>query len=938
LSTGISYYPNIVTREFNSLITGSIIINTPIVRDSQSIFKIDINGHDLNNNNLLNFSVAGIANSSAFGNIDSQTGAVSYYNISDNSNFDIPKWVGVNSSGRVAIAFGSTGNTSYFSRFTVNALVGNNTNTELFTGWDITKETGVNFGWKDLNRLTGFQQHFHGANQIVSGILSSNLISGAYPNITQVGNLTGITISGQNVVTGLVVRPNQTGNLLDTGMTGKYTGEFYPRSSNPSGFVTGSVIRPNDTGNFIDNGASGRLTGSFYPYYSNPSGYITGLSTGNFVTTSQTGVYQDSGRNKFSTLATSFNYFNSTAATGNNWYRIAQTLPGNYRCDGFVNASTIGGGVTPCFMELYVSHDWTSTSAITLLHRTPGSNFITDVRWVRNTGTAQSFLDIYCPSNISIGDLAINVYNSDAQANYLRAMWQPTVSGVTGGLNTNEILETTLNTNSTQVMGFSSNNANFGSGFFAVNTAEGVRCNKFTSTVSVGTAPLTVTSNTLVSNLNADLLDGLDSTAFVLTGNTGSFITTGQTGNFINNGMTGKYTGEFYPRSSNPSGFVTGSVIRSSDTGNFVDVGASGRLTGSFYPYYSNPSGYITGLSTGNFVTSNQTGNFLTSALVVFITGDQTISGLKTFVSGISTTNIENPGSLARIDLNANIIYDGDENISIDWLNRTLSGAAGVNWKTNALSISGQSVVISSQTGNFINNGMTGRFLTTGSTGAYIVMSSGLISGFSISGVDARFNNLWVNNVKITGNGGVGGNGTITSGVSVGTGSSIFSGVSGSSLAFKTLKAGNGAVISDNNLELSIGVNLTNNTNNGTDVIVLSTGPYLDVLQTNLTSGTWIVNGNIAFATPDAFGHLNIKLWDGISTAWAASEGSFYSNGGGGSGFLTLPISSIISTTGTTVYLSATNSVGNPQVIFTPSFSSSGLENKLSQLTTFKIG
>lgn len=43
-----------------------------------------------------------------------------------------------------------------------------------------------------------------------------------------------------------------------------------------------------------------------------------------------------------------------------------------------------------------------------------------------------------------------------------------------------------------------------------------------TSTVATGTAPLTVTSTTLVTNLNADTLDGLDSTAFSLAGAAGT--------------------------------------------------------------------------------------------------------------------------------------------------------------------------------------------------------------------------------------------------------------------------------------------------------------------------------------------------------------------------------------------------------------------------------
>jgi hypothetical protein len=46
------------------------------------------------------------------------------------------------------------------------------------------------------------------------------------------------------------------------------------------------------------------------------------------------------------------------------------------------------------------------------------------------------------------------------------------------------------------------------------------------STVAQGTSPLIVSSNTVVANLNADLLDGYDSSAFALAGHTHSYLTT----------------------------------------------------------------------------------------------------------------------------------------------------------------------------------------------------------------------------------------------------------------------------------------------------------------------------------------------------------------------------------------------------------------------------
>ncbi|HPD99284.1 MAG TPA: hypothetical protein PKV52_03365, partial [Candidatus Saccharibacteria bacterium] len=56
-------------------------------------------------------------------------------------------------------------------------------------------------------------------------------------------------------------------------------------------------------------------------------------------------------------------------------------------------------------------------------------------------------------------------------------------------------------------------------------TAAGViQGTRFTSTIATGTSPFTVSSTTKVTNLNADLLDGLDSTAFAPASGSGNYI------------------------------------------------------------------------------------------------------------------------------------------------------------------------------------------------------------------------------------------------------------------------------------------------------------------------------------------------------------------------------------------------------------------------------
>lgn len=67
-------------------------------------------------------------------------------------------------------------------------------------------------------------------------------------------------------------------------------------------------------------------------------------------------------------------------------------------------------------------------------------------------------------------------------------------------------------------------------------TANNITGNRFTSTVATGTAPLTVASTTVVTNLNADLLDGYNSSDFYLATNPNGY--TSNTGTVTSVGLT----------------------------------------------------------------------------------------------------------------------------------------------------------------------------------------------------------------------------------------------------------------------------------------------------------------------------------------------------------------------------------------------------------------
>lgn len=326
--------------------------------------------------------------------------------------------------------------------------------------------------------------------------------------------------------------------------------------------LSGNTLITNaDTGALANSFVNFGQTGSaFYPRSGNPSGYVT---------SSQTGVYQDSGRNRISTLASSY-VANFGAATGDNWYRVALTNVGaGLRFSALVDVSTNGGTTTPCTRLFDLSHDWISSSAITLRHSTLNSAHITDYRLVRNTGTQQMFFDVYAPVSFSAGDAKISIINTDAYspANSLFATFSGANSGFAGVLGTNEVLEAQVSTRNRLWEASLTNN----SGIFTMHTNSGMVAPAFVSSVAVGTKPITVASTTLCNNLNVELLSG-------------------QAGAFYLNVANHVGTGAYYPRTGNPSGFITGS------TGGFV----SATQTGQFVTLVDNREEVANGLVTLN--------------------------------------------------------------------------------------------------------------------------------------------------------------------------------------------------------------------------------------------------------------------------------------------------------------------------------------------------
>lgn len=231
--------------------------------------------------------------------------------------------------------------------------------------------------------------------------------------------------------------------------------------------------------------------------------------------------------------------------------------------------------------------------------------------------------------------------------------------------------------------------------------------------VTYAGAPFSITNNTLVSNLNVDLLHGHNDTYFVNTGATGIF-------------ETSSHASSTYVAKSNTGAFLTtgagdGRYVQQTNTGNLVDKGSAQTISGAKTfnvqqaftfagaPFTVSNTGLVVNLNadlldghsenyfvntsqTGNFITTGQTGTFsnattlsgqaasyylnnqnMTGAVIgtgAFLTtgaadgryvdllNNETISGVKTFAAQTAFTNAGAPFTVSNTNVVANLNAD----------------------------------------------------------------------------------------------------------------------------------------------------------------------------------------------------------------------------------------------------------------------------------------
>lgn len=294
-----------------------------------------------------------------------------------------------------------------------------------------------------------------------------------------------------------------------------------------------------------------------------------------------------------------------------------------------------------------------------------------------------------------------------------------------------------------------------------VNTIGKVVANTLESNVSTGTAPFVVASTTKVSNLNADLLDGYDTSS---TATANSVAVRDTNGNlaanfFIGNGsqLTGLPSGTSIANgTSNVSiPVASGNVnITANGTTTLIVSSTGANVTGNL------SAGNITSLS-GVFIGN---GSGLTSLTGANVTGTvanatyATNAGTATTVTANAQPNITSVGTLSSVSVTGNVtsasgvfIGNGAGLTNINGSNVT-GTVASANNATYAVNVTGNSQPNITSVGNLSSLTVTGN-LTAGN-----VLSTNTIT--SSNGIQITSGGLTVSsgNLNVTGNINVTGN------------------------------------------------------------------------------------------------------------------------------------------------------------------------------------
>lgn len=709
-----------------------------------------------------------------------------------------------------------------------------------YVSGQIGAPAGVVFITGDQN-VSGVKNFYSRPTVNGSGIMLAGETAGT-------GYLTGYVNKSE---TGSFVSSANTGSFVTTSQTGQFTGVFYPYSANPAAYIQGAVVRPSNTGELVDKGSSQTISGQkiFTKTITAPTGFF-GISNTSGIFEGQVmagGGYNGVGGLFASVLGGAYNHASgdyscvvggvSSSASGSNCVvfgsansiesGISSIILGgeNNRIADSLDCSVIGGVNHQIIESSYSSTIGGASNTISggRYNQIFGdSQFITNSEYSISMGQNSLIQD--STGIFSIGDQS-SITNSTSILSFGN---QNSITDVNNSI----ILSSSPTTSSgsyTAILHYDSgiylngpvffnNRPTYnGTGFLLSGEVSVVNTGYLTgyapiadSITGISVAGSTTKTITLYqydgSALTASFTDqqGTGGAGEDLYIYSGSFNTsdgnltlnrTGDSGTVIIS-LDGRYvtglvvrpaeTGSFYS-ATNPSGYITGvdlspyatiasttgisgylqtQITSNNQTGAFLTTGAAdsryalqsatGTYTGEFYPRSSNPSNYLIAADLSNYATqayvtgisghlqgqittlNSQTGNYATGSVVRssetgnFITTSQTgqfyaVSNPQGFITGVDLSTYATTGYVTGVSgyLESLISASSAGVGSLNGLSGvlTLAGAG-----TNTISVAGSTITVSGSTGhlsNYVLTSQTGAFLTTGEADIRYVNATG---------------------------------------------------------------------------------------------------------------------------------------------------------------------------------------------------------------------
>jgi len=306
------------------------------------------------------------------------------------------------------------------------------------------------------------------------------------------------------------------------------------------------------------------------------------------------------------------------------------------------------------------------------------------------------------------------------------------------------------------------------SGTYKLEVLGGISGNTITSTVATGTAPLVVTSNTVVTNLNADLLDGLSSSD--LKAYTDSVVSSNNSSLRANDGITlasakayadsndgitlasaksytdlvnasNNVTLKAYTDSTVASNNVTlkaytDSVVSSNNS----SLRANDGITLASAKSYADSNDGITLASAKSYTDAKNTFSTLVNiSNDLIVTGNLTIQGTTTTLNSTTLRINDKNLELANVSTPTNITADGGgitvigaTNKTFNWVNSTGAWTSSENLDLasgKSFSINGTTVL----TGSALSSNVTGSSLTSVGTITSGVWNAGNVTASQLT-------------------------------------------------------------------------------------------------------------------------------------------------------------------------------------------------------------